>query len=291
MPNLLESARVTAMFFRHRFMLRASLFSLAVLSVLGIPAIAQAEDIRHLSRLLQTQECAKCNLRGSGLVFANLARSDMSGADLRDANLGRADLTESKLVNADLRGATLTGAKLGGADLRGAKLNGASLLEADLSGADLRGADLSGVDLRQAYLTAAKLEGAKFDGAYLRGAIDLPATVLRPEDIYVWGLEESRRGNHREAIGLYSQSLAMKQDFAHAYLARAMSLQQMGDKEGAIRDAEVAQQLYEKQENPEGAKFSKEMAAALKRPPEGDGGGWGGVLNTVGSILLQFLMR
>ncbi len=62
-----------------------------------------------VKRLLETNECPKC---------------DLSGVELRDA---------------DLRGAELTDADLEGANLQGANLSKANVEEIDLEGANLRG--------------------------------------------------------------------------------------------------------------------------------------------------------
>ena len=84
---------------------------------------ASAFDPADLQKLLDTGECAGCDLRKANLTGANLIGADLSGTDLRDAYL--------------------KGAFLSGANLEGADLSGAFLMDANLSGANLNGAALS----------------------------------------------------------------------------------------------------------------------------------------------------
>jgi uncharacterized protein YjbI with pentapeptide repeats len=85
--------------------------------------VARAEDPDQVKQLLETRQCAACNLTG-----AQLGGADLRGADLTNADLAEAQLYQTNLRDADLAGARLVGANLSGADLRGAK-------GADLSGA------------------------------------------------------------------------------------------------------------------------------------------------------------
>ncbi|WP_417912688.1 pentapeptide repeat-containing protein [Candidatus Electronema sp. TJ] len=83
---------------------------------------------KNFNRLLVTNACPRCDLRG---VVLN--RIDLFGADLSGANLAGAQLVQASLAGANLRHANLRGAWLGGADMSGT----------DLTGADLEGANFT----------------------------------------------------------------------------------------------------------------------------------------------------
>ncbi len=59
-------------------------------------------------RLLETNECVRCDLRG-----VNLGGADISGADLRSATHRGASLRNTTMTNADLRWASLRHANFG----------------------------------------------------------------------------------------------------------------------------------------------------------------------------------
>jgi uncharacterized protein YjbI with pentapeptide repeats len=256
------------------------LLLLTLLSTLSLSTVAHAEDLEQTQRLVTTGQCPRCDLSGIGLVFADLSGAELSGADLSAANLNRANLSDANLSEANLSRAVL--------------------FNANLSGANLRGADLRGADLREAYFTGADLEGALLDGANLVGAVGLPTTVATPEQIYMWGLTESQRGNYRGAIAYFNQVLTMKPDFAHAVLARGVARYQMRDLNGALEDAKQAETLYLEQGNEQGhqasMQFEQGLVAMQEAIAQGDRraarGGGGNFLNFLGSLsglLLQFL--
>ena len=119
----------------------------------------------RLNRLLSSNECKGCDLRGAQLQHKNLTGANLSKADLNGARFDRADLSA-----ADLTGAYLFGANLSQANLRGARLINADLRKANLSRADLHGAYLLLANLRKADLRGAQLSGAFLNGADLTGA-------------------------------------------------------------------------------------------------------------------------
>lgn len=51
----------------------------------------------EVSRLLQTKQCAGCNLTGANLKGADLDQANLQGANLQRANLQNADLEEALL--------------------------------------------------------------------------------------------------------------------------------------------------------------------------------------------------
>ena len=96
----------------------------AACAVYAQPSTAQTEN---RNRLIATNSCVACDLRGVSLVGQNLL-----GADLREADLSRADL----------RGAFLIGANLSKARLVGINLSGAVIGGTVMSGADMKGSNL-----------------------------------------------------------------------------------------------------------------------------------------------------
>lgn len=166
------------------------------LAALDLPTATTASESgidtkAQVQRLLETNECVRCDLRGADLAKADLDHANLEGANLQGANLSRAemnqaylvganlndatlietDLDQSKLLQASLVGADLTKAKLLEANLTRANLQNSILTEAklmaptllvetNLAAANLSRAKLAGADLSQANLTGANLEGA-----------------------------------------------------------------------------------------------------------------------------------
>lgn len=90
--------------------------------LLGSPV---PEVRKNFNRLLITNTCPRCDLRGVVLNRIDLFGADLSGADLSGAQLGHASLAGANLRHANLRGAWLGGADLSGTDMTGADLEGA----------------------------------------------------------------------------------------------------------------------------------------------------------------------
>ena len=68
---------------------------------------ANAFDPADLQKLMDTNECVKCDLSGANLMDANLSGANLAYADLNGANLAGADLESARLGRFDLRGAIL----------------------------------------------------------------------------------------------------------------------------------------------------------------------------------------
>ncbi|MEM8638070.1 MAG: pentapeptide repeat-containing protein [Cyanobacteria bacterium P01_G01_bin.54] len=237
---------------------------------------AAAEDANHLQQLLSTGDCPGCDLRGAGLVFADLPGADLTGADLRGANLSQANLAA--------------------ADLTQANLAGASLHSANLSNASLLGANVVGTDLRRSILSQANLWGTRLDLAAIQGAIGLPASFERAENYYALGVVAGNNRSYIEAINYYNRAIQLDNEFAAAYLGRALMRLSLVDEAGAAQDAVQAAALFNAQENTQG----EEMALALveyidaRQNPGGGGSGLGiDLLNSVkgiGGSLLRLLL-
>jgi tetratricopeptide (TPR) repeat protein len=249
------------------------LSSLAIATMLLTATPALAENLEQTQQLLSTNECSRCDLNKAGLVYAQLMGADLSATSLIQANLSHADLNA--------------------ANLSGAQLNGATLYGADLSGANLSGANLQGADLREAILSNANLEGANLEGAILLGAVGLPSELATAPNYYRWGMQESERGNFRGAISYYDQALGLDSDFAHAYLARSIARFRLGDRAGALADAQAADQLYTTQNHAQGHEVASQFAMGIQASEEAyikeqkgrNGGGAGGnILNVIGGL-------
>lgn len=245
----------------------------AIFTAITLNTSALAENLQNIQKVLSTKNCPGCDLTDAGLVMAELVGANLSGADLSRANLSRANLV--------------------GADLTGANLSGASLNGANLTGANLSGAILVGTDLRSAYLVNAQLFGTDLSSAYIQGTIGLPQYAGTAEDFYAWGVIEAERGNYQAAIEHYNQALNLKAEFAPAYLARGIARFRLSDHGGAIRDAQVASQLFTDQENPVGFQASQnliQMVEITQNPPEvRSRPSFGNALVGIGSLLLRFL--
>jgi uncharacterized protein YjbI with pentapeptide repeats len=231
---------------------------------------ANSEQFRQL---LASKRCQACDLSGAGLVMADLVGADLSGANLTGANLSRANLT--------------------GADLRGANLTSASLFGANLSGAKLDGANLAGTDLRNAYLYNAQLKNSAIGGANFQGAVGIPSQVATPEEFYALGVNAADKGNHQQAMDYFNQAIALKPDYAGAYLARGITRYQTFDRSGAFQDAQVAEKLFTNQNNDNGKLTTQAFIMELKAPPDGKVSAgkpsFFDFFSGVASVLLQFL--
>ncbi|NJK59861.1 MAG: pentapeptide repeat-containing protein [Oscillatoriales cyanobacterium SM2_1_8] len=251
---------------------------------------ALAENPQHLRRLATTNQCSQCDLRGVGLVFAQMERLNVAGANLQDANLGRGKFAGGVFRQANLQRVSFFGSDLTGADFTNADLRGADLADANLAGANLTGANLTGANLNRAYLEGAIVHNAVFEGAYLRDAAGLPPQVVQAKDYYAWGLEEAQRGRHDRAIAYLDATLQLDETLTDARMARAVTRSRIGDMAGAIEDAKQAEAEFTKAGASEKAKVAKEFHQGLaqtNKPP----GFWDNFLNSVAPMLFQFFLR
>ncbi len=102
--------------------------------------------------LLETKECAGCNLTGTSLTKIDLSYTNLAEAKLLAVNLQESNLQGSNLIGSDLRFADLTGANLRDANLVRAMLDAANLRDANLRRANLFEANLGDTNLRNASL-------------------------------------------------------------------------------------------------------------------------------------------
>ncbi len=247
------------------------------LALLAAPLLlqpaAQAENLEQTQQLLSTKQCAQCELSRAGLVFAQLSGANLQRANLSGANLSRSDLS--------------------GADLRGANLSGASLYGANLQGAQLDNAQLAAADLREAYLTGATWTGAALDNALLQGAVGLAVTAGKAETFYAWAMDEGQRKNYGRAVENFTQAIARKSDYAEAYMGRAGSRINLGDRPGAIADAEQAEKLFTLQGKTQESQLAQALVKEMKAPPPKDRSGGNGIgsslLSVFGTLLQYFL--
>lgn len=207
-----------------------------IFATIAIPLKVQAENINHLSQLLNTKQCENCDLSNAGLVMTNLTGANLTGANLMGANLSRANLT--------------------GANLAGANLMGASLYGANLTGANLTGANLTSADFRNTYLVNANFQNTNLGSAYIQGAVGIPETAGEAEQFYAWALQEDKEGNYPAAMKHYNQAIELNPELAPAYLGRAIIKSRYGKVDNAIEDGEKAQELFLAQNNEEGYTLS-----------------------------------
>jgi tetratricopeptide (TPR) repeat protein len=256
--------------------MKSRILPLLALLSFSIAAPVQAENLQHTQQLISTKRCERCDLSGAGLTYANLSGADLSQANLSQANLSRINLS--------------------GANLRGANLSGAVLFSANLSGADLSGADLSGADLRGATVTGTTWKGANITSANLMGAVGLPIEIATPDRLYAWGLAEAERGNFQDAINNYNQVLSQQPDYAHAILARGVARFRLGDRPGAMADAQAAEQIYTAQGNSQGEQVSTQFTEGMQAMQEAEdkekrrgGNNFLTFLGSLAGLLLQFV--
>jgi len=254
--------------------IKKQLFAIsAFLITVSLPATAQAASNTDIANLLHNKKCSGCDLSNAGLSGA-----DLSGADLSGANLVGANLSQAKLDRANLSGADLTDASLYGVNLMGAKLDKAKLTR---------------TDLRNCYLTNVDLTTTNYKDAYLEGAIGIPAKIGKPEDFYAWGIREAEKGSLGPAIDYFSQAIALKPDYAGAYLSRGIAYYQSLDRKNALQDATVAARYFSMQRNPQGLlttqAFIKEITTPYTGKVKSPAPTFFDFFNSLGSVLLQFL--
>ncbi|MBD1216224.1 MAG: pentapeptide repeat-containing protein [Aphanizomenon flos-aquae Clear-A1] len=249
------------------------LLTSVLLLTFNLSSTVQAANYEDIRQLLASKQCPKCLLSNAGLVMADLSGANLSGANLVGANLSRANLA--------------------GADLRGANLSGASLFGVNLSEAKLSGANLTGADLRNTFLMNAELKGANITGTNFQGAVGIPSQIAKSEDFYAWGVAAAEKGNLNPAIDYFSRAIALQPDYAGAYLARGVASYQSLDRNNALKDAQKAAELFEKNKNAEGLKTAQAFIIELKTPyTETVNTGKPSFMDFVGSlgsVLLQFL--
>lgn len=248
-----------------------------LLTSLALPPQISAENINHLSQLLNTKNCENCDLTNAGLVMTNLTGANLKGANLVGANLSRANLT--------------------GADLRGANLSSASLYGANLSGANLSGANLNNTDLRNTYLVNAIFQNTNLASTYVQGAVGMPETAAQADQFYLWALQEDKKGNYPTAIKYYTQAIELDPELAPAYLGRAIIKSRYGSTDTAIEDGEKAQELFEAQNNAEGYALSTRFIqlAQARSDLEAKNGEEGNpqfvqIVNTIAPMLFKFFL-
>lgn len=245
----------------------------AFLTTISLTTSVQAANSEHIRQLLATKQCQNCDLINAGLVMADLSGANLSGANLTGANLSRANLS--------------------GADLRGANLSGASLFGVNLSETKFSGANLAGADLRNSYLVNAELTGAYLNGANFQGAVGIPLQIASPGEFYALGVAEGQKGNQQQAIGYFNQAIAIKPEYAGAYLARGIARYQILDRQGALKDAQVAEKLFTSQNNNSGTQtaqaFIKELQTPVNEKVKTGNSNFVDLFGNIGSLLLQFL--
>lgn len=248
---------------------------LPVLVCAGLAGRARAENLEHLNQLLSTKNCPGCDLSGSGLVTADLVGANLAGANLVGANLSQANLT--------------------GANLEGANLSGASLNGANLTGANLSSANLQGTDLRNTYLANAVFTFTSLDTAYMQGARGVPQSAGTPDSFYGWGLMETNKGNYRAALDHFNKAIVLDDDYAPAYLGRALVLFRMGNEQGAKLNGEKAAALFKEQGNPAGVETSDSFlqnlqAIADARSQRQNSANLDRIVTGLAPIVLKFLL-
>ncbi len=132
--------------------------------------------------LLETKECAGCNLTGTSLTKIDLSYTNLAEAKLLAVNLQGSNLQGSNLQGSNLQGSNLQGSNLQGSDLRFADLTGANLRDANLVRAMLDAANLRDANLRRANLFEANLGGTNLRNASLREA-NLSGVTLHKANI------------------------------------------------------------------------------------------------------------
>ena len=86
--------------------MKHTILGFGCLLLMGLSWQVGAYDEYDLKKLLEHNECEKCDLKGANLwgqnlTGANLAGADLTRANLQEANLTRADLSKARLKDAE----------------------------------------------------------------------------------------------------------------------------------------------------------------------------------------------
>ncbi|MEB3294411.1 MAG: pentapeptide repeat-containing protein [Synechococcales bacterium] len=154
----------------------------SILAMPGVPSgkvLAQTTPMAPIDRLLKTNQCPNCDLRGVNLENANLFGANLVGANLQGANLNGVNLGSANLTDANLQGAKLNQSYLHQAVLENAIFTNADLTAAYLRDALLMGATFQGANLEGINLSRTNLAGLNFQGANLNRANLSSANLIR----------------------------------------------------------------------------------------------------------------
>lgn len=162
-----------------------------LVGVLGGAQGAVAAEESAILQLIETGECAGCDLHDADLRRLNLAGVNLTGADLEGANFYYANLD-----GAQLQGANLIDANLGYASVRGAVLDSADLRYAVLDTTNFSGTSMVDTDLREAYIRDADFTNAVLDRADMRDTLFYDADFSQAQlcGVVTWAGIEYRRG-------------------------------------------------------------------------------------------------
>ena len=133
---------------------------------------AWAYSDEDLTKLLNTNNCPKCDLSG-----INLRRVDLNGANLEGANLERAILFDVDLIKANLRGANLKYTELKKSNFQRAQLQSANLQYAEITRTDFERSNLQNADFRGTHFSRVRFvaitnfENSRFAGSMLQDLV------------------------------------------------------------------------------------------------------------------------
>ena len=163
---------------------------LTVDAVLGTGSALAAEE-EAIQQLIETNECAGCDLHE-----ADLRRLDLSGANLVGADLEGANFYYANLDGAQLQDANLIDVNLGYVSARGTVFDGSDLRYAIFDRTDLTGASLIDTDLRESYINDADFTSTVLDRADMRDTLFYDADFSRAQlcGVITWAGTEYRRG-------------------------------------------------------------------------------------------------
>lgn len=168
-----------------------TLLSSVAIGVLGVVPGTLAAEEAAIRQLIETGECAGCDLHDADLRRLNLAGVDLTGADLEGANFYYANLDGAQLEEANL-----IDVNLGYASAQNATLDRADLRYAIFDTTNLTGASMVGTDLRDAYIKDANFTNAVLDRADMRDTLFHDADFSRARlcGVITWAGIEYRRG-------------------------------------------------------------------------------------------------
>ncbi len=116
--------------------------------------------------LLETKECAGCNLDKVDLREVDLRGADMRNVSLTKAYLWKANLEGANLEGANLKYTNLELANLEGANLKNTNLENARLVETKLTRANLLNANISNIQTFKTEFCETKMPDGKIKNSY-----------------------------------------------------------------------------------------------------------------------------
>lgn len=157
---------------------------------------SSAFDKNDLAKVLNEEDCPRCDLSGADLRGAELLGIDLTRVNFRSAKLKGVlfisssfcphyspQLEDADFEGADLEETDLEDAKMNRANLKNANLSNSNLTDVVLDNANLENTNFKNANLMRASLVDANIKGATFEGVNLESVTWINGIVCKKGSI------------------------------------------------------------------------------------------------------------